>query len=1149
MPTHLRTHSEYSLLSGMVRIAEAAKQAKEWGMPSLALTDYGNIFGGVELFLECKKQGIHPVLGAVLVVPSYDDHTLKQFNRNTDALYELTVLVKNQAGYKNLSRLLTQSYMEGFYYKPRVDSRLLKDHAEGLIVLSGGFGGEVNCQLMAHRLEAAESALTKWAGIFKDGFYLELHDNAIENQVEINAELARLAKKTGVPLVATANAHYMRRSDAEAFDVLRGIQLSRQASTPYDHLKFATDAYHFKSPDEFQNLFGDYPEAIKLTDEIAQACSFEFDFKTYHFPRYEIPAGSTLESELATQARLGLEGLWEHIKVVGNISDDERSKYNDRLEREIGVIQKMGFSGYFLIVSDFIRWAKAHDIPVGPGRGSGAGSLVAYALRITDLDPLPYNLLFERFLNPERISMPDFDIDFCQDRRGEVIEYVGKKYGHVSQIITFGKMKAKAVVRDVGRVMDMPYEFVDKIAKLVPNALNITLTEAIEQEPKLKAMMEDDPQVERLLKISLRLEGLSRHASTHAAGVIITDRPLPELVPLYRGSNGDVVTMFDMKYVEKIGLIKFDFLGLKTLTVIRKAVEQVKTARAVDVDINSISLRDEKVYDLLSSGDGLGVFQLESSGMRDLLVRMGPSTFEDLIALIALYRPGPLGSGMVDDFIERKKGKKKIEYDLEILEPILKDTYGVIVYQEQVMQIASAVAQYSLGEADLLRRAMGKKKAEEMAAQCKRFLEGAVKTNTDPAKAEKLFELMAKFAEYGFNKSHSAAYALVSYQTAWLKCYYTEEYMAALLSTEMQDTDKILFFINDCKAHGITILGPDINESTHEFRVVAPKTIRYGIGALKGVGEAAIESMLEARKKGGEFKSLYDFCRRVDLRRVTKKVLEVLIKAGAFDYTEMNRHSLFESIVECVDVAAKLQKDLNSGQNDLFADDAPVRKTNKSVEKQLEEWTQNDLLKNEKEAIGFYFSSHPLKAFEETLGKLVTHSVQDLAQLPRETNVTLGGMLVASRVITTKKGDRMAFATLEDLCGTVEVIFFPKAYKKLSEMMSGDDPVILKGTVDQTEDGAKIQATDLSRLGETLRQTTRSVHIEVPFDQMTKDNMRHMLEILKKYSGQSRVYLHVVRDGDFETVVELQELGATACEPLQYHLNNLFSDKAVKFVA
>lgn len=1153
MFSHLNIHTEYSLLNGAVRISELVDQAKKYNMSALALTDYGNIFGAVEFFVACKNSGIKPVIGATLFIPSHDDHQLKQFRKNQDSLWQIILLIKNKNGYKNLSQLLTLSYLQGFYYKPRIDTQLLKQFADGLIMTSGGFGSEINFHLHNNHFEQARDVAKKFISIFGDNFYLELQDNGLGEQKRVNEQLIVIGKELGVGVFASNNVHYLNRDDAEAFEVMRGVQLNRIYHTIHDYQKFSTDEYYFKSTQEMENLFGHEPQVLENTQHIVDQCDFSFDFKTYHFPNYQTPPGMTLDQMLENQALEGLELLWNRIKFLSGVTESEKEKYFERLKLELKVIQNMGFSGYFLIVSDFIKWAKKNQIPVGPGRGSGAGSLVAYALRITDLDPLPYNLLFERFLNPERVSMPDFDIDFCQDRRQEVIDYVAQKYGHVSQIITFGKMKAKAVLRDVGRVMDLEYEYVDKIAKLIPSSLSTTLKSALEEEPRLAELYKTDTTVKRLIEVSLKLEGMNRHASTHAAGVIITDKPLPEFVPLYRGSNEDIVTQFDMKYLEKIGLIKFDFLGLKTLTVIQKAIQNIFISKQKKIEIDEIPLADSQVYEALSSGDGSGIFQLESSGMRDLMVRLKPGCFEDIIALVALYRPGPLNSGMVDDFIQRKRGTKKIEYSLPELEMILKDTYGVIVYQEQVMQIASKLANYSLGEADLLRRAMGKKKAEEMASQRARFLEGAAQNKIPLKKAEEIFDLMANFAEYGFNKSHSAAYALISYQTAYLKTHFCAEYMAAIMSTEMEDTDKILFFINDCKDHHINILPPDINQSSKEFLVVDEKNILYGLGALKGVGDAAIEAVIEARKNGGAFTSYYDFCSRVDLRRVTKKVIEVFIKSGAFDVFVMARKSMFDLIPEMTEAALRKQKEKLLGQRDLFGgldkqQALPVGITIKTED----DWTQNEKLGFEKDVFGLYFSDHPLKAFEDILTKLTTHHISHLHQVRHDEEVILGGTLISSRVIKTKKGDNMAFAMFEDLSAKIEVIVFPKVFKEYGHLLNSEKPLLIKGHVESSEETVKFFANSLNHLTDAFKTFVKAIHIDIELATFDHHHLNKMMEILQKYPGDIpvKIVVSVEREGQsYQGLYDLPiHLRVMPCEPLQYYLNHLFNRKVVRFL-
>lgn len=1145
MFSHLHLHTEYSLLNGMVRTAEAVKAAKAHGMPAVAITDYGNVFGGVEFFLEAKKAGVKPILGCEVFLPSFDDHTKREFRRGQDMLWHLVLLVKNAEGYKNLCRLLSKSYTEGFYYKPRVDTALLKELSGGLIALSSGFSGEVNIQLHKEHPELALAAAQKYAGIFKEGFYLELQDNGLDIQRTMNGQVLDLAKETGIPVVATGNVHYMKRDDAEAFEVLRSIQLARLWDSDLDQYKFTTDGYFFRSSEEMTELFAHCPEALTATEDIVSACDYQYDFKTYHFPKFETPKNLTLDGMLKDEAQKGLKERWNEIKLVSKKTDADLPFYEERLASELECIAKMGFAGYFLIVSDFIRWAKSNGIPVGPGRGSAAGSLVAYSTRITDLDPIPFHLLFERFLNPERVSMPDVDVDFCQDRRGEVIQYVTQKYGNVSQIITFGKMKAKAVLRDVGRVLDMEYDFVDKIAKLIPNALNIRLEEALEQEPRLKEMCEEDDKVQRLIDVSLKLEGLSRHASVHAAGVIITDKPLPDLVPLYKGSHEDLVVQYDMKSAEKVGLIKFDFLGLKTLTVIHNAVKNVKITRGLDLDIATIPMDDKAVFDLLSAGDGVGIFQLESSGMRDLMTRLKPSGFEDIIALVALYRPGPMD--LIPDFIERKHGRQAVDCLDERLSSVLGPTYGIMVYQEQVMQIAQILGGYTLGSADLLRRAMGKKDVQEMARQRAVFQEGAQKNGIPLERADHIFALMEKFAGYGFNKSHAAAYALVSYQTAYLKTRYYPEYMAALLSSEIEDTDKIQVFIGDLKQHGVAILPPDINISAKNFTVEDGK-IRYALLAIKGVGSAAIDSILEARA-AGPFQSFFEFCLRVDLRRVTKKVIEMLVKSGAMDCFGMPRKAMVAAIEGMVDGAARKQKEIERGQGDLFSEMDSTAKTPIGITVDAkDEWTNSEILSSEKEAFGFYFSSHPLQPLADNLKKLTSHTIAELKTVLQDMDVTLGGVVTSQRVITTKKGDRMAFVTLADLTGSVELLIFPRTYNQYRDFLALEEPLIVKGSVDRSQEDVKIKVETMSKLADTLKDTTKSIHLDIPYRDLTADKIQNMIDILGRYQGQSSIYVHVKKDGEFETVLELpQRLRASACEPLKYHIDRLFEGQIVRF--
>lgn len=1150
MFVHLHNHSEYSLLQGAIRIPQLVARAKEFGQPAVALTDYGNMFGAVDFFLETKGTGVKPVIGCVLYHPSNDQHTLRQHRRGIDHLFQLVILITNKTGYLNLCQLLSLGYLEGFYYKPRIDSALLEKYSEGLIALSGGWDGALNQYLFEGQKEKALEALKNYARIFPGRFYVELQENGIEGQHEMNLELLEMAKSFSVPVVATNNCHYLNRDDAEAFESLMCIQTGATVHGAGNQLKFSTDGYYFKTEAEMEADFAYVPEAVSNTVKIAELCHFEFDLKNYHFPKFTPPGGFTLDSYLREETLKGLEKRWPEIlrnrKHTG--PDKElREEYQRRFDEELEIIQKMGFSGYFLIVSDFIGYAKDNGIPVGPGRGSAAGSLVAYLTRITDLDPIPHKLLFERFLNPERISMPDVDIDFCMNGREEVLKYVAKKYGNVSQIITFGKMKAKAVLRDVGRVMEMPYDEVDRIAKLVPNQLNITLADALKQEPRLKELSETNPQVKRLIETALRLEGLNRHASTHAAGVVISDKPLTEFVPLYKGSNDDVVTQFDMKAIEKIGLIKFDFLGLKTLTIIQSALKIISRTRKEEIKLLEIPLDDPEVYTLLAKADTAGVFQLESSGMKDLMVRFKPGTFEDLVALVALYRPGPLGSGMVDDFINRKVAKTRITYDVPQLEPILNETYGVIVYQEQVMQIAAVLAGYSLGEADLLRRAMGKKKPAEMAKQKLRFMEGAEKNKIPRAKAEKIFDLMAKFAEYGFNKSHSAAYALVSYHTAYLKAHYPVEYLAAILTAEMHDTDRILYYIQDSEAHGIRILPPDVNEGYFGFSVIGEKEIRFGLGALKGVGEGAIESILESRKKLGRFESFFHFTENINHHKVNRRVIESMIKSGAFDSFHSSRAAFFAVIDQAVDLAVSKQKEVGSGQTNLFSG---LEVGGKPVGLRLPEvsgWAENEKLAFEKEAMGFYFSGHPLKTYEAEIRRVASSDTKLCQTVSSQTEVKLAGMVTQTKVITTKKGARMAFLTFEDLKGTVEVIVFSDVYQKIADLLTQDVPMVLTGQVERGEEGAKIMAKEMIPLTECLNRQTQSVHFKIPAPLFTEDRMQGLNRILAEYPGACKAFIHLLIPGDTETVMELPKGVDLSSEKVVNRINVLFQEKIVEY--
>ncbi|MEE9614688.1 MAG: DNA polymerase III subunit alpha, partial [Thermodesulfobacteriota bacterium] len=1015
---HLHVHTQYSLLDGAIRPEALFKLARKYKMPAVAMTDHGNLFGAVEFYRKATAAGVKPIIGCeVYVAPGHrTDRTPPSRGEGGGghgSAYHLVLLVKNAKGYQNLCKLLTKAYLEGFYYKPRVDKELLSEYGEGLIALSACLHGEVSHLLNRGLTDKAVKAAGEYREIFSDRrFFLELQSNGMEEQKKVNKGLIEISGKLDLPVVATNDCHYLTKEEARAHDILLCVQTGTTVNAK-DRMRFQTDEFYFKSPREMEEAFKEVPEAIENTVEIAERCNMEMRFGEYHLPEFPVPEGDSLTSHLEAKAQRGLDRRLTAMREKGGDVESVKWQYYDRLKKELKVINGMGFPGYFLIVSDFIDHARKMGIPVGPGRGSAAGSLVAYSLGITGLDPIRYNLLFERFLNPDRVSLPDIDIDFCIEARDEVIKYVTEKYGadNVTQIITFGQMKARAVIRDVGRALDMPYAEVDRIAKLVPNQLDITIDKALKEEPKLKKLVEDDGRVKELIEAARSLEGLPRHASTHAAGVVISNRPLVEHLPLYMGQKDNIITtQFPMNDVEKIGLVKFDFLGLKNLTVIARTVDEVKRNHGVEIEIDALPLDDKPSYRIMGLGNTNGVFQLESSGIKDLLRKLKPESFEDLMAAVALYRPGPLQSGMVDDFIKRKHKKASIPYEVPQLKDILENTYGVMVYQEQVMEIARSLAGFTPGEADVLRKAMGKKVPEVMLEQREKFLDGARAKKIPPKKAERIFDLMANFAGYGFNKSHSAAYAFIAYQTAYLKAHYPVEFMAALLSANMGDTDKVMKYMGECKDMAIEVLPPNLNESAVDFAVKG-NTIRFGLAAVKNVGSAAIESMLTVRdgESGGPFASLMDFMSRVDLRKSNKKVVESLIKCGAFDFTKSSRAALMASLDRSLETAQRIHKDRELGQTSLFGDagggngaDA-VREADPVQD--LPEWPDKELLAYEKETLGFYISSHPLTGRAKELELRASDTTGSLKDRRQGSEVSLGGMIAGIRETRTKKGD------------------------------------------------------------------------------------------------------------------------------------------------
>ncbi len=1118
---HLHLHSMYSLLDGAIRFEEVLELAKQYRMEAMALTDHGNMFGAIEFYQMAIKYGIKPILGCEMYVAPQSRFEKRTTADGKEGAYHITLLVKNKTGYFNLIRLISLAYLEGFYYKPRVDKELLSKYHEGLICLSGCLKGEVASWAARGEMKKAIQTAEEYRRIFDDRrFYIELMKNGVENQSLVNERLLEISRELFLPIVATNDCHYLHRDDAKAHEVLLCIQTGKTLNDR-ERMKFSSDEFYFRSSQEMMELFREIPEAIANTLEISEACNLELRFDEKHIPRILIPSGESPDSHLERLAREGLKQRLQRYQGEPNYHQ-RLSRYQERLDEELKVITSMGYAGYFLIVADFIQYAKQKKIPVGPGRGSVAGSLVAYALRITELDPIEYDLLFERFLNPGRkSSMPDVDVDFCMERRDEVIQYVMDKYGkeNVAQIITFGKMQARAVIRDVGRVMGIPYAEVDRIAKLIPNTPNITLEEALEKEPQLKDMIQKDPIIASLFKIAQSLEGLTRHASTHAAGVVIANRPLMDYLPLYRGQEGEIMTQYAMKEVEAIGLVKFDFLGLKTLTMLNHAVRLIQENRGVSVELSEIPLDDPDVFATLGAGSNLGLFQLESSGMKDLLTKLKPESFKDIIALVALYRPGPLDSGMVDEFVKRRHGKVAITYEVPALENILKDTYGVIVYQEQVMRIASALAHFTLEDADNLRRAMAKKDASEMEKQKEKFIEGAKKNRITPRKAEKIFEQMETFGRYGFNKSHSAAYALIAYQTAYLKTHYPIEFMAALLTSEVQNADKIMKYIAECREMSIAVLPPDINESHRDFTVVGQQ-IRFGLAAVKNVGEAAIEAILKEREGRGRFESLSDFCRRVDLRKVNRRVIESLIKCGAFDFSGAYRSQMLSVLEDLLERSQEAQKKKETLQMSMWEtspqkEDLPYPA--------IEEFPESQLILFEKETIGFYISRHPLTPFQETIKQYTVEDTSTLPQLPNGQEVKVCGLVNSLKEIVTKKGERMAFLTLEDMKGVVEVILFPEVFKNASQSLRGGGPLLVRGILDLSEERLKIKATEIRSLSKEATSNNQILHLKIPLPLLTTSGLLKLKEVVETHRGAYQIYFHILNGEQDETVIAFSE--------------------------
>lgn len=1104
---HLHNHTCYSLLDGASKLEDLIKQAKSLGMEALAITDHGVMYGVIDFYKAAKKEGIKPIIGCeVYVAPR---SRLDKVSGLDDSPYHLLLLAENQEGYANLLKLVSTAWLEGFYYKPRIDLPLLQEYSKGLIGLSACLAGEIPALLSEHQEEEAVQKALQYQEIFgENNFYLELMDHGLPKQRQVNAGLVEIARKTGIPLVATNDVHYLRRQDAFIQDILLCIQTGKTLKDE-GRFRFETDEFYLKDEKEMQLLFGDYPEALKNTHLIAQRCQVDFSFEENHLPPYQVPVGHTADSYLAELSTQGLK------KRYGEALPEQE----ERLNYELAVIKKMSYSSYFLIVWDFIRFAKEKGIFVGPGRGSAAGCLVSYCLGITDIDPLKYDLLFERFLNPERVSMPDIDIDFCYERRGEVIDYVMSKYGQdrVAQIITFGTLAARAAIRDTGRAMGVPLFVVDKVAKLVPMEVGMTLTRALEVSPELAQMQEEDETVRELLTTAQALEGIPRHAGTHAAGLVISEEPLANYLPLQRTSEGLVCTQFAKETVEEIGLLKMDLLGLRTLTVINNAVSMVRESQGRELDLSAIPLDDPAVYELLSSGDTIGVFQLESSGLRALLRDLKPKTFEDIIALVALYRPGPLGSGMVEDFIKRTHKEVAITYLHPALEPILKPTYGVIIYQEQVMRIASDLAGFTLGEADLLRRAMGKKKPEIISGLRKKFIEGAtVKSNIEAVVAEKIFDLMQYFAGYGFNKSHSAAYALIAYQTAYLKAHYPVEFMAALLTSVIESRDRVPFYIEECRQKKIEILAPDVNESGENFLVRGNK-IRFGLAAIKQVGHPAIQAIIEEREKG-TFKSLQDFCERVNLANLNRRALENLIKAGAFRSIHPSQAQLLAVLQVCIDQGIAWQEQQDAAQISLFDLAGVDKPLNPPILlPEVRDFTEKEILQMEKEVLGLYLSGHPLSQYMPIIKSKIKLTIDELEVSHDQEKVTLAGIITALRRSVTKKGQTMAYFVLEDLTGSLDALLFPRNLLKFNSLLENDLPVLLTGRLNYQEDTPKIMVDFIQALDNLSGDEAENAHsannsklyLKIPQHLNEQMLWERIAPILTRYRGDTPLYLYL----------------------------------------
>ncbi len=1118
---HLHLHTDFSLLDGACEIKSLVRQATEQKMPAVAVSDHGNLFGAANFYKEATSHGVKPIIGCEVYTTRGSRHDREG---NGERPNHLILLCENDEGYRNLCQLVSAGYLEGFYYKPRIDYELLSRHSRGLIALSACLRGEVAESLMDERYERAMESAGRLREIFGgNNFFLEVQDQGLEIQKPVNRQLVKLSRETGIPLVATNDCHYLTQADSRAQDVLVCIQTNRTITDP-NRMHFSTEQFYFKTAEEMARVFAELPEALARTVEIAGRCQVKIEPVANPFPEFRVPQGESVDSYFEKVVRKGFEERRERLGALSQAGRLHHSlaEYEARLDSEIEIIRKMRFAGYFLIVWDFIRHARSEGIPVGPGRGSAAGSLVSYAMRITNVDPLEYNLLFERFLNPERVSMPDIDIDFCMRRRGEVIEYVREKYGdeNVAQIITFGTLGAKQVLRDAARALDFQYGEADRLAKLVPNELNITLEDALKTAPQLRSQAEREPRVRDLMEVAKRLEGLARHASTHAAGVVISPRPLREVLPLYRMGEDQVTTQYDMKALERLGLLKMDFLGLATLTVVFDALDLLARNRDLKLELDQLPLDDKEAYQLFSRGDTTGIFQFESHGMRDILRRYQPSRLEDLTALNALYRPGPIQGGMIDDFIDRKHGRKKVTYELPELKDVLEETWGVILYQEQVMQIANRLAGFSLGEADLLRRAMGKKKREEMAAQREKFLNGARERQVPAKKAERIFDLMAEFAGYGFNKSHSCAYALLAYQTAYLKVHYPVEFMAALLTSEIGKTEKLVRYIHEARGMGIQVLPPDVNESGLYFTPVGD-SIRFGLAAVKNVGEGAAQGIIEARERAGKFGSLFNFCESIEPRLINRRVLESLIKGGATDCFGVSRSRLLAAIDQAIAWGQRAGQQRATGQHGLFSAQSGAEVPEPEMP-EVEEWSEEEQLAAEHATLGLYISGHPLAKYTARLRDLHVVELGALEECENGEEALVAGVVVNMRAMRSRKGDRWAILTLHDMTGMAELLAFPEAFGRLEAVFKSGSPLVVRGRVNVEEVGTRVVVMDARPIEQTAAAMPPQFRLRLPMEAVDAGLLDRLDELFGECPGPCPVIFELVGSDGSEVTLEAE---------------------------